>query len=151
MNGCVCMCVCGTAKTQPKARRKRESLVFFRELVKEEKQPEGRRVMSNVMCESNLCVRDWGGRGGGGGGHHWAAKSRMSLSPSHKRWTSALKLSLMPARTQPPRVKLHPRRCVCASLLWRCVCTLCVWICRVSPDRPCQTLLESGRFFYFFF
>lgn len=63
MNGCVCMCVCGTAKSQHKSEAKERKFGVFRELVKEEKQPEGRRVTSNAMCESNLCVRDW--RGGG--------------------------------------------------------------------------------------
>lgn len=100
------------------------------------------------MCKSNLCVRDWRLRVRR---HHWAVKSRMSLSPSHKRWTSALILSLMSAKKPASEGETtfpQTRTCICvyASLPCVCMCAF-VWICRVSPDRPCQTLLESTEFF----
>lgn len=158
LHGCMtgCVCVCRTAKrhTAQKWGEGRKFGVFLESRWKKRNSQRGKKVTFNVMCESNLCVRDCGGRGRR---HHWAAKSRMSLSPSHKRWTSALKLSLMSAKKPASEgettfTQTRTCRCVYASLLWQCVCVCAsVWICIVSPDRLCQTLLESAVFFCFFF
>lgn len=78
---------------------------------------EVKNVTCNEMWKSNLRVRDWRERVRR---HHWAVKSRMSLSPSHKRWTSAPKLSLKSSKKPASKgVTVFTQTCTC----------ICVYVC----------------------